>query len=132
MSVESTDTRAMRPANDRLIHGRRLETVLSGLLLLGLAVAVILMVTGAVLAAVRPGVSVARETSITDMPRALAALEPAGFFDLGILVLLASPVARVVALLAAFARHRRWFFCGLSLLVVAILALSAFLGIRTL
>lgn len=108
----------------------RLAGLLSRVLLSGLTLAVLLMVTGAVLAAVRPEIPVPRESSVVGLPRALAALEPGGFFHLGILVLLASPVARILVLLVAFARSKRWVFCGLCLLVLAILIMSAFLGLR--
>jgi uncharacterized membrane protein len=131
MSVGPADARTTRPAHDGHVHNSRLQAVVVGLLLTGLVVAVALMVAGAVLAAAGHDVTVVRETPINDIPRALAALEPAGFFNLGILVLLASPVARVVALLVAYARHKRWLFCGLSLVVLTILAFSAFLGIRS-
>ena len=91
--------------------------------------AVLLLLVGVVLTVARPGVPL-WAGSITEMPRALAALEPGGFFDLGLLVLLATPAARVVALLIAFARRRLWVFSGVSLVVLIVLVLSAFLGLR--
>ena len=87
------------------------------------------MLVGAVLAAVRTGTSVVRESSISALPSALGGLEPGGFFDLGLLVLLATPAARVVALLVAFARRRLWVFSGVSLVVLAVLVLSGYLGL---
>jgi uncharacterized membrane protein len=107
----------------------RLASRLSRLLLVGLSLAIALFVTGAVLAVVRPEVPVAA-SSIGRLIEALAAAEPNGFFDLGLLVLLATPAARVVALLVVFARRRLWLFSGLSLVALVVLALSAFLGLR--
>jgi uncharacterized membrane protein len=49
---------------------------------------------------------------------------------LGLLVLLATPAARVATLLVAFARRRLWLFSGLGLIVLTVLALSAYLGLR--
>ncbi|MCE5252801.1 MAG: DUF1634 domain-containing protein [Actinomycetia bacterium] len=108
----------------------RLSRSLSWLLLAGLALAVTLMLTGAVLASLRTGRPVARESSLTELPRALAALEPEGFLDLGLLVLLATPIAKTAALLVGFARRRAWLFSVISLAVLVMLALSALLGVR--
>ena len=108
----------------------RLSRPLSRLLLAGLVLSIVLMLTGAVLAAIGTGGPVARESSLSRLPGALRGLEPGGFFDLGLLLLLATPIARVLALLVGFARHKAWSFSAISLLVLAILALSAFLGLR--
>lgn len=108
----------------------RLASRLSLLLLVGVSLAVALFVTGVVLTAIKPEVPVST-SSIPGLPGSLAALEPGGFFDLGLIVLLATPAARVAALLIAFARRREWLFSGLSLLVLFVLVLSAFLGLRS-
>lgn len=104
--------------------------MVSRVLAVGLAASMVLLITGAIMALAGRGPSVAAETSITDIPRALGALEPGGFLNLGLLVLLATPVARVVALVVGFAHRRSWVFCGVSALVLALLALSAYLGLR--
>lgn len=108
----------------------RLARALSRLLLIGLCLAVALLLTGAFLAALRPEISVARTSSIIGLPRAIAAFEPGGFFGLGILVLLAVPAVRVLALLVAFARRRMWAFSGISVVVLVVLIVSGFLGLR--
>jgi uncharacterized membrane protein len=108
----------------------RLNVTISRVLVIGLVASVALLLVGVVLTVVRPGLAVIHTTSISDLPRALGALEPVGFFDLGLLVLLATPAARVAALLVSFARRRLWIFSGISLLVLVVLALSAFLGLR--
>jgi uncharacterized membrane protein len=108
----------------------RLDHAVSRLLLVGLSLAILLMVAGAVLAGAGVDTPVGHESSISDLPRALAGLEPGSFFDLGLLVLLATPIVRMVALLVGFARQRAWLFSGISLAVLVLLALSAFLGLR--
>jgi len=102
----------------------------SWLLLSGLVLAIGLMVAGAVLAVVGTGGPVARQSSVSGLPGALAGLEPGGFFDLGLLVLLATPIARVVALLVGFSWRKAWLFSGIGLVVLVVLALSAFLGMQ--
>lgn len=107
-----------------------LNRTIACVLAVGLLLAVALLLAGAILTLAGRGPSAPRATSVVDIPRAVAALEPSGFLDLGLLVLLATPIARVIALGVAFARRGSWVFCGLSVFVLAILALSAYLGLR--
>lgn len=102
----------------------------SRMLSTGLLVAVVLLLAGAVVMLVRPDLPLLHEASIADMPRALAALEPGGFFELGLVVLVATPVARVIALGVGFARRREWMFVSFSAVVLALLALGALLGLK--
>lgn len=127
---KQSDDHSSGRGHDLSTSEARLNVTISRVLVAGLAVAVFLLLVGAILAAVRAGTPVARRTSFSDIARALAALEPGGFFDLGLLVLIATPVARVVALLAAFAHRRQWVFVGISAVVLVVLALCAFLGVR--
>ena len=108
----------------------RLSRPLSRLLIAGLSMSVVCMLTGAVLAVTGTGGEVSRQSSISGLPGALAGLEPGGFFDLGLLVLLATPAARVLMLSVAFSRRRAWTFAGACLMAFAMLALSVFLGLR--
>jgi uncharacterized membrane protein len=107
-----------------------LDGVLARVVLAGLAVAVLLLVAGTVIAGARQDESVPRESSLRDIPRALAALEPGGFFDLGLVVLVAVPVLGVLVLGAGYARRREWPLAALSVFVAAVVLVSAFLGLR--
>lgn len=109
---------------------RRSSRVVSRVLAAGVASSILLLIAGAVLALAGRGPSPSEVTAIGDMPRALAAFEPGGFLDLGLLVLLATPVAGVVTLAAGFARAKSWFFCGVCAAVLGLVALSAYLGVR--
>jgi uncharacterized membrane protein len=106
----------------------RLNSVISKVLVIGLLAAVALLVAGAILTLARPGVGQVHVTSIKDLPHELAAGEPGGFFQLGLLVLLLTPFARVVALGIAFAGRRQWLFLGISVVVAALLIVGAVLG----
>jgi uncharacterized membrane protein len=106
----------------------RLNMVISRVLSVGLLAAVGLLLVGAVLAVARPGVPVSRATSITDMGAQLWALEAGGFFQLGLVVLLLTPFARVIALCIAFVRMRQWLFVAISVVVAMLLILGAVLG----
>jgi uncharacterized membrane protein len=107
----------------------RLSSAISRVLIVGLLVAMTLLVVGVILTLARPGIGVRHATALRDLPAQLGALEPGGFYQLGLLVLLATPFARVVALGIAFARRRRWLFAGISLVVTAMLILGAVLGL---
>jgi len=117
------ETRVGAPADPRVARA------VSRLLLAGLLVAIGLMLVGAVLAAVRGAGSVDDLSSITRLPHLLASFDATGFIDLGLLVLLATPAARVVALLVVFAARRQWLFAAVSFAVIVILAFSAYLGL---
>jgi uncharacterized membrane protein len=106
-----------------------MNKAVSRVLSIGLLVAVGLLLAGVVVALVRRDVPVMHESSLADLPRALAALEPGGFFLLGLLVLVATPVARVVVLCVGYAGRREWMFVGFSAVVLAVLALSLIWGL---
>jgi uncharacterized membrane protein len=107
----------------------RLNSTISKVLVTGLLLAMALLAVGVVLTVARPGVAVPHATSIKDIPEQLAALEPGGFYQLGLLVLIATPFARVVALGIAFSLRRQWLFAGISFFVMALLILGAVLGL---
>lgn len=129
-----SDTPVSREFNGgRLVFGKtagRTNRALSWLMLAGLVASVGLMVAGAVLAGVGRGGIVARESFLEDLPGALASLEPWGLFILGLLVLLATPIFRVVATFLLFLRRRVWWSCTVSAIVLCIIALSVVLGLR--
>ena len=51
-----------------------------------------------------------------------------GIIQLGLLLLIATPVARVLFSALAFARQRDWLYVALTLVVLAVLLYSLFLG----
>jgi uncharacterized membrane protein len=102
--------------------------LIARVLRVGLIVSVAVLLSGVILAAVGRGTPVPNSISLSDMPRALWHLEAGGFFSLGLLILLVTPAARVLALAAVFFRQRLWAFLGCSLVVLAVLVLSAVFG----
>lgn len=106
----------------------RLNTTISRVLVVGLVTAVALLVVGAVLTLVRPDAVPIRATSLGGMADQLAAGEASGFLQLGLVVLLLTPFARVLALGVAFAGRRQWLFVGISAIVAGFLVVGAVLG----
>jgi len=107
----------------------RLDRMVSRVLAVGLVIAVVLMLTGAVLALVGRGPSPPSELSVSDLPRALEAVESEAFLTMGLLALLVTPIARVLALVVGFARAKSRIFCYMGVMVLVVLALSAYLGL---
>jgi uncharacterized membrane protein len=56
------------------------------------------------------------------------ALTGEGLIELGLLVLIATPIARVALSTILFARQRDWLYVGITLLVLALLAYSLLAG----
>ncbi len=106
-----------------------LNLTISRVLVAGLILALALLLVGVFMILAGGDATSGGVASISDMPRAIAALDPNGFFYLGLLVLLLTPVCRVIALVVAFARRRAWLFCSFSVFVLAVLGLSAYLGL---
>jgi uncharacterized membrane protein len=107
-----------------------LNRKISRVLTSGLLVAVTLLLIGVVLTIARPDLEPVHTALVQDIPGEIAALRPGGFFDLGLLILLATPAVRVMALLVGFVRQRMWLFSLFSLIVLVVLALSAFIGLK--
>jgi uncharacterized membrane protein len=126
----ASDTGGTSGAGPDRRDGASLNLAISRVLVGGLSLAVALLLVGIFMILAGRDTTSAGVASLGDMPRAIAALDPSGFFYLGLLVLLLTPVGRVMALAVAFARRRAWLFCSLSLFVLAVLGLSAYLGLR--
>jgi uncharacterized membrane protein len=107
-----------------------LDRIVSSVLLAGLCAALILMLAGVLLALFRDGQSLPHVITFAGMFGSLASLGAEGLFGLGLLILLATPAARVLAGMLVFGRRRQWRFVFVGLFVLAVLALSAFFGLR--
>lgn len=59
-----------------------------------------------------------------DLPDAVADLEPSALVDLGLVVLLFTPISYVVAALITFLRQRDMLFVGVCLLLILLLSTS--------
>jgi uncharacterized membrane protein len=51
-------------------------------------------------------------------------LDPRGMVQLGLVLLIATPIARVMFALVGFARQKNWMYVGISAIVLALLAYS--------
>ncbi|HEX3270169.1 MAG TPA: DUF1634 domain-containing protein [Ktedonobacterales bacterium] len=66
--------------------------------------------------------------SLGDVISGLAHGDPLAILAMGLIVLLLTPVARVIISIFAFARERDWLYVGITTLVLLILLVSFLLG----
>ncbi len=124
---------------DSVAGAHRLENALSRLLILGIAISSGLIGIGAVgtLISRRAGTTVGysafvapdgRINSLLEVVRAAGRLEMPAVLMLGVLLLIATPVARVAFSLLAFAKQRDRMYVGVTLIVLGVLVYSVFFG----
>lgn len=112
--------------------GARLETWLARVLIVGVLAAAAVALLGAGLYLARHSADRVALTefhpavlrSPTDILRGAAALDPLAVIQLSVLILIATPVLRVVAALLVFAAQRDRLYTVISLIVLAGLALG--------
>lgn len=123
---------------------QRLEIAIAALLRIGVLIAAVLVALGGVLEMRHPGAPVPSYTqfhepgtlpsdahaltSITGVFRHLADPSGASIVELGLLVLIATPIARVIFAVVGFARERDPLYVVISLLVLSILVVSLLHG----
>jgi uncharacterized membrane protein len=114
----------------------RFRTMVSGVLILGVTTSAILIAAGfaaalavgwqgSLVGAAAAGVASA-PTDFGGLPERLARLEPLSVSQLGLVVLLATPVLRVAASVVGFALEGDRLYTAITLAVLAILLFSIF------
>lgn len=109
-------------------HGSRGERrMVQVLLRSGLLVSAVLIAVGLGLAALH-GQLVTHAVSVGELAALLRAGIPSGYMALGILVLLATPILRVLSLIGGFAMDGDWRFACVALGVAVLLLAGILLG----
>jgi uncharacterized membrane protein len=113
---------------------RRFEAQLASLLRAGVILAAtVVLIGGAIYLAKYHGETPdyrvfrgepAQYRTFTGVWRTAIALEGRGFIQLGLLLLIATPIARVLVSVFDFARERDWLYVGVTLFVLAVLIYS--------
>jgi uncharacterized membrane protein len=113
----------------------RFRTVVSTVLLIGVSVSALLVGSGFVAALAigwhgsllsTPLAANAATTDYSNLAGRLATLEPLAIVQLGLLTLLATPVARVATSVIGFASERDGLYTAITLVVLAVLLGSIF------
>lgn len=110
--------------------GRSLETQIGRLLTVGTYVSVALIAVGVLLMAAtgRSPLDVAPALALSRLAADLVALHPAGFLWLGLLLVLATPTARIVASLIGFLLAGEREMAIVAALILAVIALGVAVG----
>ncbi len=113
---------------------QKIEVIIANLLRAGVTVAAALVFTGSLVFLARHGldhasyqVFVGEPTdlrNVTGIVHAALALRGRGIIQLGLLLLIATPVARVAFAAFAFAIERDWLYVGISSFVLLVLLYS--------
>jgi uncharacterized membrane protein len=107
---------------------RELDRVAGYALFCGALLSLILVGAGLIGLALRPDGATLAGKPIAVALRSAFALQPAGLINLGVLILLATPLVRVVIAVVGFAALKRWRFAIISLIVLAMLLVSFFVA----
>jgi uncharacterized membrane protein len=107
---------------------RDLNEVVHGVLIIGLVISTALMLTGVGLDLFYQRDLPTAVPDIAEVIRRVLGLRPSGFLALGLLVLIATPILRVVGSIGAFLYERDWRFAAVTTLVLAVLSVSLLLG----
>ncbi len=121
VSAEPEEVSARKQQHD-------LNQVVHQVLIIGLVISTSLMVIGIVL-----DLFLQREIPQT-VPDVGAVLQrvlsarPSGFLALGLLVLIATPILRVIGSIGAFVYEREWRYAAITIFVLAVMMISILLG----
>ena len=104
------------------------ERVIRSVLLCGIALSVALMAAGLVLGVARGAGLPRGVVPLAELPRALAALRPAAYLSLGLIVLIGTPFVRVAGSLVVFVRERDRRYVLVTTIVLLVMCLGVVLG----
>ncbi len=113
---------------------RRVEIIIGGLLRVGVGLAAIVVLAGGVVYLARHGGATVSYAVFQQEPASMRAVggiwhsaaagHARGIIEFGLLLLIATPVARVAFAVFGFARERDWLYVGVSAIVLSVLLYS--------
>lgn len=104
------------------------ERMVHRVLLAGVAVSVVLLIAGVVMAVVRGGGLPRSVVPTPGLGHALVAFQPAAYLSLGLIVLIVTPFVRVAGSLIAFAREHDRRYVAVTAVVLVIMCCSVLVG----
>ena len=105
-----------------------LNAVIHHVLVVGLAISTALILIGLALDLVQHRQVPTDVPTFRDVFRRTAELRPSGFLTLGLLVLVATPIFRVLGSTFAFIYERDWRYAAITFVVLVVVTLSLLLG----
>jgi len=122
----STRPRQGSPARTHVMEP--VERVIRGILLCGIALSVALMAVGLVLGVARGAGLPRGVVPLAELPRGLAAPQPAAYLSLGLIVLIGTPFVRVAGSLVIFVKQRDGRYVLITASVLLVMCLGVALG----
>jgi uncharacterized membrane protein len=107
---------------------RELNEVVHRLLTVGLAVSTVTMIAGLVVDLLSRGEISGAAPHFREAVRGALSLQGAGILGVGLLLLIATPIMRVLGSFVAFLHERDWRYAGVTLAVLVILFMSMTFG----
>lgn len=107
---------------------RTFDEALHSLLIVGLIISVVLILIGLALTLINHQSLPDQVLSPGTIFSNISTLEPSGFFSLGLLVLIATPIFRVFTSFITFLIESDWRFAGITLVVLITVIVSILLG----
>lgn len=109
-------------------RAHNLNEVVHHVLIFGLALSTVLILIGLTLDLVDHRPVPTNVPGFLETLRRTAALRPSGFLTLGLLVLVATPILRVIGSTLAFLYERDWRYAAITFFVLMVVSLSLLLG----
>ena len=116
------------PATVRAGQTRDLNDVVHRILIIGLLLSTVLLLIGLLLDLLTGQALPAATLPPADAFQRVLELRPSGFLSLGLLVLLFTPVVRVIGSIVVFLWERDWLYFGVTVFVFMVMLLSVILG----
>ena len=113
---------------ERAKEQSNLDQIIHKLLVIGLAISVSFMLFGLLLDLTLHRFIPTTIPNLGEVFMRAISLRPSGFLSLGLLVLIATPVVRVIGSFIAFIYERDWRYAGITFLVLLVVVLSIVIG----
>lgn len=121
VSAEPEEASARRRQHD-------LNHVVHQVLIIGLVISTTLMVIGIVLDLFLQREIPQTVPNVGDVVQRVLSVRPSGFLALGLLVLIATPILRVIGSIGAFMYEREWRYAAITIFVLTVMVVSIMLG----
>ncbi|MCW5852168.1 MAG: DUF1634 domain-containing protein [Anaerolineae bacterium] len=125
---ESTQTSFVRPITAEAEARRDLNDVVHKVLVIGLLLSTVILVFGVLLGLVEHRPLPDTTLSVGEAVSRAVGLRPSGFLNLGLLVLIVTPILRVIGSIFVFIHERDWRYAGITALVLAVMLFSLLSG----
>jgi uncharacterized membrane protein len=120
--------RIYREVDARASRGDRAEGPARAALLFGVLLSALLLSVGMALVLARGEIRPAQPSDVADTIRGAGNLRGVSLLYVGLVVLAATPILRVLVMTGVYLRRHEWFMLGVSLIVLLLLCLAMLLG----